>query len=131
MISGKKSKENIALCKNNKFGKDCLKPSEDCLKPSEHILHLIFSAAQPKWPALLSIHFRTFVLASLNQIGMSGKLFVEIPQKCLSRTLLTLVIIIVIVIVDLFNVDKKMFYIKVFKKANKSQSKKGKNQPFV
>ena len=111
MISGKKSKENIALCKNDKFGKDCL-------KPSEHILYL--------WPALLSIHFRTFVMAALNQIGMSGKLFVEIPQKCLSRTLLTLVIIIVIVIVHLFNVDKKMFYIKVFKKANKSQSKRGK-----
>ena len=61
-----KSKENIPVLENKKFGKGCL-------KLSEHILYLKgFLSFKYMVVALLSIHLQIFAHFLINQVGMSG-----------------------------------------------------------
>ena len=61
-----KSKENIPVLENKKFGKGCL-------KLSEHILYLKgFLSFKYIVVALLSIHLQIFARFLINQVGMSG-----------------------------------------------------------
>ena len=89
---------------------------------------LILNRSRNTYPTLQ----RMSVVVGSTAFFHKSKFIFKNPLKCLSRKLLTSIIIIIIVfIVHLFTVDINTFHIILKKRVNLSQSKKRKNHMFV
>ena len=89
---------------------------------------LILNRSRNTYPTLQ----RMRVVVGSTAFFHKSKFIFKNPLKCLSRKLLTsIVIIIIVVIVYLFTVDINKFHIILKKRFNLSQPKKTKNHMFV
>ena len=89
---------------------------------------LILNRSRNTYPTLQCMR----VVVGSTAFFHKSKFIFKNPLKCLSRKLLTSIIIIIIVfIVHLFTVDINTFHIILKKRVNLSQSKKRKNHMFV